>query len=809
MARPIEAPERSGGARFPSSTSGLGRWLARLGITAAVVGAISLAISCGANDDQPLGPALTSSGGPGGGSAGGDPGPCWTGQTRDCHVPIGTQNGVVSCLDGVETCKDGEWGPCEGSVVARPMPEASGASGAEGNHEANADQLDPSYAPPMKPLALSDAGACVNNPCDPSCQVFDEDPDAGIKPDGSVLGGSYTTGSLSGLPGGFENKGLKDPNHPPNGPCTSDASCQFDHYCNTATGFCVPWLPGQTNPLCAGADLTLGATCSNNVPVCNRGNTVAPAGVKITVLNGNSAILQGNLGVCASGSIQGTLAGECVTNVPIQPGECINVSCPAGVLGGTQGLMVNPPSPPGSTAPVAECTCANNWTVYSNGGTCQQASCSSTSASSTLSPVNMFIMFDNSQSMVSSGLWTPAKTAMKGFLQNPASAGLNIALRFFGNGCTDSSCNVATVNACGTPQVPLGTLTAVTGVGDPQETLLVNAINAAGTGGAGTPLYSAVKGPCQWATNYSIANPGGQEVVVIITDGDPTGCNTAWNLITPAAASALASQGVRTYVIGLFGSNQASLNSLAAAGGTGSAFFITSQNAATVQTQLQAAMDAIKGSSISCDLAIPNAANIDPNNVTVTYTPNMGSAQATTQVANAAGCTSGNQWYFDNNTTPTKITLCPALCSAAQGSPGSEINFVAGCPITYQPVTYTQIYQGACPAGTHVQWGYFAYNTLTPSDSNIVFEARTATTAAGLAPPNTSLATAKASPDTQVCPIAGPSPCPVDLYAKLGGPPKATNEFLEIVANMNPSTDKKAAPTLNSWELTYSCPATE
>ena len=68
------------------------------------------------------------------------------------------------------------------------------------------------------------------------------------------------------------------------------------------------------------------------------------------------------------------------------------------------------------------------------------------------------------------------------------------------------------------------------------------------------------------------------------------------------------------------------------------------------------------------------------------------------------------------------------------------------------PVVYKQVYQGVCAAGSHVQWSYMAYQATTPSDSNVVFQAHTANTIAGLAlPVSKTLATAKATPapDTQ------------------------------------------------------------
>src|SRR5262249_10258973 len=46
-------------------------------------------------------------------------------------------------------------------------------------------------------------------------------------------------------------------------------------------GDCVPWLPNETDPKCPGIDLSVGVPCNGELPVCNHGNTAAPAGLKI------------------------------------------------------------------------------------------------------------------------------------------------------------------------------------------------------------------------------------------------------------------------------------------------------------------------------------------------------------------------------------------------------------------------------------------------------------------------------------------------------------------------------------------------
>jgi hypothetical protein len=68
---------------------------------------------------------------------------------------------------------------------------------------------------------------------------------------------------------------------------------------------------------------------------------------------------------------------------------------------------------------------------------------------------------------------------------------------------------------------------------------------------------------------------------------------------------------------------------------------------------------------------------------------------------------------------------------------------------------------------------------------------------------------AQATPDTQVCPLAGPAPCPVDLYTALGGLPEARNRYLELQITIQPTSDTNQTPSVNNWQVTYSCPDAE
>lgn len=90
------------------------------------------------------------------------------------------------------------------------------------------------------------------------------------------------------------------------------------------------------------------------------------------------------------------------------------------------------------------------------------------------------------------------------FFANPAAAGLEVALRFFPEGSCDG--NQCDVNACATPKVNAGPLTAAPAATDPQEKALVKAVTDTIPNG-NTPIFAALKGAVKWATDFRRPTP--------------------------------------------------------------------------------------------------------------------------------------------------------------------------------------------------------------------------------------------------------------------------------------------------------------
>ncbi|NUO54427.1 MAG: VWA domain-containing protein [Polyangiaceae bacterium] len=309
-----------------------------------------------------------------------------------------------------------------------------------------------------------------------------------------------------------------------------------------------------------------------------------------------------------------------------------------------------------------------------NGSTGSLNECASESIEAEIVPLTMFIAFDKSGSMGDNNKWNNATSALKIFFADPTAADLEVALRFFPQGgCSETSCDVA---SCATPQVGVGALTADPAPTDAQEQALINAINNTSPGG-GTPISAALQGGLQWGAQYLGQNPDHKVVVILVTDGEPQGCQENIGQIANIAATGLA-QNVPTYAVGLQGSNEGQLNQITTAGG-GTSFFIGNGNA---EQELLEALQAIRGEALACEIPIPTPTmgQFDANLVNVEYTPGGGGTPQTIgKVADEASCGASGGWFYNDPANPETIVLCPASCDTVKVDPDGAIKVVLGC----------------------------------------------------------------------------------------------------------------------------------
>ena len=204
-----------------------------------------------------------------------------------------------------------------------------------------------------------------------------------------------------------------------------------------------------------------------------------------------------------------------------------------------------------------------------------------------------------------------------------------------------------------------------------------------------TPTGPALTGAIQQATTWAKAHPDHRVVAVMATDGLPTQCTPTdiADVGAIAAQGASANPSIDTFVIGVFSNQDAdapgNLDTIAKAGGTGSAFIVdTSQD---VTTQFLAALDAIRGGKLDCAFQIPQPTGgqeLDYHLVNVQVT-SSGDTITLPYVTTAASCdaTAGG-WYYDVDpdvSTPSQIITCPASCTAFQAAKGASVQIALGC----------------------------------------------------------------------------------------------------------------------------------
>ncbi len=334
-------------------------------------------------------------------------------------------------------------------------------------------------------------------------------------------------------------------------------------------------------------------------------------------------------------------------------------------------------------------------------------------------PVALYIMLDQSGSMGEPAAtgnmskWAVVSGGITGFVNDPASAGIDVALSVFptpssgggggflgglfgggGNGCPPSDC---TGSAYTTAQVPMGPL--------PTNAPAIIAGMPSNPGGGCTPTEPALRGAESYCEAYEAAqtsSPPEKCVVVFVTDGVPNGCSSDQATLAGVAGDAYTQSGVLTFAIGMnvAAGNEVDfglLDAIAVAGHTncnppnpgneacnigGGSDFAASlaaiRDTVTVTTTQTVTKTVVKSSTLACKYEIPpppTGQTFDPSKVNVDYVDHLGVKGSAYEVSTASDCAlaTTKAWYYDVDPsvgTPTDIILCPDSCSAIQGPIG-------------------------------------------------------------------------------------------------------------------------------------------
>lgn len=305
-----------------------------------------------------------------------------------------------------------------------------------------------------------------------------------------------------------------------------------------------------------------------------------------------------------------------------------------------------------------------------DGGLDPDSACGAVSEQAKGATLNLYIAFDKSQSMAGSK-WNSAKAGLGAFVNDPVSAGVFVALNFF-PGKNAATCDQFTYKE---PVVPFGELPA-------NAMPITAAMDLENPDGFSTPIYPALGGAILKSIEVAQNKPGETAAVLLVTDGLPVGPAPICGSVDPEDPQSIAdlaatgvSFGVRTFVIGLPGVDQAFANKVAAAGGTDSAILVSIAN---VQVEFQTALSKVRGEALPCEFDIPSKVSggeVDPNYVNVELTFADGMPQILPQNPTCAG----EGWKYDDPAKPTKILFCDASCKAVKADFKAKVQILMGC----------------------------------------------------------------------------------------------------------------------------------
>jgi hypothetical protein len=216
-------------------------------------------------------------------------------------------------------------------------------------------------------------------------------------------------------------------------------------------------------------------------------------------------------------------------------------------------------------------------------------------------------------------------------------------------------------------------------------------------GGSGTQIEGALLGLTQYTTNN--VTQGREMIGVLMTDGDPNGCEEDIPILRSIIADHLDATRIRTFIIGMEGATDANLEQLGSAGGAmphddwcGDVeapchyWNVEDGSGDAIANALQAIIR--QSTPLPCDydvvaLTPPAGEELDFTKVNVNLTQN-GTTTTIGQVPDQGACpTDQAAWYYDNASSPTRINLCPNACNLVTSSgEGARVNVVVGCQRT-------------------------------------------------------------------------------------------------------------------------------
>jgi hypothetical protein len=199
-----------------------------------------------------------------------------------------------------------------------------------------------------------------------------------------------------------------------------------------------------------------------------------------------------------------------------------------------------------------------------------------------------------------------------------------------------------------------------------------------------TPTSVVLQGLVNAANSSKMKNVNRDVAIVLATDGLPTGCTGFSTKPEVIAAEALKKE-VPTFALGIFApediaAGQGALNAIAQSGGTNKAY--VAGTSTTASEDLFSALKEIRSSSsASCSYTLPNEAKAELTGVNVALTADP--SRPLPYRGSEADCRGATGWFFDVDpnlgNVPSKINLCKQSCDAARATPLAKIDVSIAC----------------------------------------------------------------------------------------------------------------------------------
>jgi hypothetical protein len=238
---------------------------------------------------------------------------------------------------------------------------------------------------------------------------------------------------------------------------------------------------------------------------------------------------------------------------------------------------------------------------------------------------------------------------------------------------------------------------------------LVQAIsNETFAGGLGTHIEGAIRGLSQYTIQHdrTVGAPAGRTTIgVLMTDGDPNGCDESIADLAQLVSNHSSASGgaVKLFFIGETGATLANLERYAAPGGAAPHGDFCGNGPTPCHywdvgdgdpTAFESAITSIVGQAtvshpIPCTFVIPSPPSgqtLDPNLVNVQVTGTGGASRIYKVDSQAACAANVAGWYYDTPTAPHEIVLCDSACSAVSGKTNIGVEVEFGCASETPPI---------------------------------------------------------------------------------------------------------------------------